>query len=57
MYKKLNIFSGVYDLYDMFNYYNNIIFGWELKPTKLYWSDKLVRAAGICVFKKIRGTV
>lgn len=57
MYKKLNIFSGEYDLYKMFNYYNNVIFGWELKPAKLYWSNRLVKAAGQCVFKVIKNVV
>lgn len=57
MHKKLNIFQGEYDLYKMFNYYNNVIFGWELRAVRLYWSDKLVKAAGTCAFKTVNGAV
>ncbi|CAL6106918.1 SprT-like_family protein [Hexamita inflata] len=39
-----------YNLYEMFDYYNQIVFNNELRPAKLYWAQKLEQAAGICTY-------
>ena len=39
--RNMCIFNGEYNLYNMFKYYNDIIFNNELKPAKLYWKDSL----------------
>ena len=46
----LDIFDHHYNLYEMYDYYNQLCFNNQLRPAQLLWSRQMRAAAGICEF-------